>query len=72
MPGLEAGTPLRVEIRGRPAEPRLEEELLVLTLPRQVATQRRRMEITWILAAIGALFAAGAVVAAMRWSPYPS
>jgi len=42
------------------------------TLPRQVATQRRRTEITWILAAIGALFAAGAVVAAMRWSPYPS
>ncbi|HEX6701402.1 MAG TPA: VWA domain-containing protein [Gaiellaceae bacterium] len=41
-------------------------------LPREVATQRQRSEITWIFAALGALFAAAALAAAMRWSPYPS
>ncbi len=40
-------------------------------LPREVATQKRRTEITWILAALGALLAAAAVAASMRWSPYP-
>jgi Ca-activated chloride channel family protein len=41
-------------------------------LPREIATQKKRTEITWILAALGGLFAAGALAAAMRWSPYPS
>jgi Ca-activated chloride channel family protein len=40
-------------------------------LPRTVATQRKPTEITWWLAALGALLAAGAVGASMRWSPYP-
>jgi Ca-activated chloride channel homolog len=41
-------------------------------LPREVLTQKQQTEITWILAAFGALFAAAALAAAMRWSPYPS
>jgi len=41
-------------------------------LPREVATQKQRTEITWILAALGALFAVAAVAAAIRCSPYPS
>jgi Ca-activated chloride channel family protein len=41
-------------------------------LPREVATQRRLTEITWIFAALGALLAAAALAAAIRWSPYPS
>lgn len=40
-------------------------------LPKEVATQRQQTEITWMLAALGALLAAGAVAASMRWSPYP-
>jgi Ca-activated chloride channel family protein len=40
-------------------------------LPKDVATQKQRTEITWIFAAIGALLAAAALGAAMRWSPYP-
>jgi Ca-activated chloride channel family protein len=40
-------------------------------LPREVATQRQRTEVTWMLAALGALLAAGALAASMRWSPYP-
>jgi Ca-activated chloride channel family protein len=41
-------------------------------LPREVATQTQRSEITWILAAFAALFAAAALAAGARWSPYPS
>ena len=41
-------------------------------LPRDVATQKKRSEITWILAALGALFATAAIAAAIRWNPYPS
>jgi Ca-activated chloride channel family protein len=41
-------------------------------LHRQVATQRRSSEITWILALVGAILAAAALAAAIRWSPYPS
>ena len=41
-------------------------------LPRQVARQKRQSEITWIFAAVGALLAAAALAAAVRWSPYPS
>jgi Ca-activated chloride channel homolog len=41
-------------------------------LPRDVATQKRQSEITWILATLGALLATAAVAAAIRWSPYPS
>jgi Ca-activated chloride channel family protein len=40
-------------------------------LPKDVATQKQSTEITWILAALGALLAAAAVAASMRWSPYP-
>ncbi len=40
-------------------------------LPKDVATQRQETEITWLLAAFGALLAAGAAAASMRWSPYP-
>ena len=40
-------------------------------LPKDVATQKQPTEITWILAALGALLAAAAVAASMRWSPYP-
>ena len=40
-------------------------------LPKEVATQKRPTEITWWFAALGALLAAGAVAASMRWSPYP-
>ena len=40
-------------------------------LPRDVATQKQRTEITWIFAALGALLAAAAIGASMRWSPYP-
>ena len=40
-------------------------------LPKEVATQKQPTEITWILAALGALLAAAAVAASMRWSPYP-
>ena len=40
-------------------------------LPKDVATQRQEREITWLLAAVGALLAAAAVAASIRWSPYP-
>ena len=40
-------------------------------LPKDVATQKQPTEITWILAALGALLAAAAIAASMRWSPYP-
>ena len=40
-------------------------------LPRDIATQKKRTEITWIFAALGALLAAAAIAASMRWSPYP-
>lgn len=40
-------------------------------LPDEVATQRQRTEVTWIVAALGAFLAALAVAASMRWSPYP-
>jgi Ca-activated chloride channel family protein len=41
-------------------------------LPKKVATQKQLTEITWIFAALGALFAAAALAAAIRWSPYPT
>jgi Ca-activated chloride channel homolog len=40
-------------------------------LPNDVATQRERSEVTWLVAALGALCAAAAVAASLRWSPYP-
>jgi Ca-activated chloride channel family protein len=40
-------------------------------LPKEVATQRQETEITWMLAALGALLAVAAVAASIRWSPYP-
>jgi Ca-activated chloride channel homolog len=40
-------------------------------LPKDVATQKQPTEITWILAAFGALLAAAAGAASIRWSPYP-
>jgi Ca-activated chloride channel homolog len=40
-------------------------------LPKEVATQKQQTEVTWVLAALGALLAAGAVAASIRWSPYP-
>jgi Ca-activated chloride channel family protein len=40
-------------------------------LPDEVATQRERSEVTWLVAALGALCATTAVAASLRWSPYP-
>lgn len=40
-------------------------------LTKNVATQRQPTEITWILAAFGALLATAAIAASIRWSPYP-
>jgi Ca-activated chloride channel family protein len=40
-------------------------------LPRDVATQKQPTEITWLFAALGALLAAAAIAASVRWSPYP-
>jgi Ca-activated chloride channel homolog len=40
-------------------------------LQREVATQRQPTEITWMLASLGALLAAAALAASIRWSPYP-
>jgi Ca-activated chloride channel homolog len=40
-------------------------------LPDEVATQRERSEVTWLVAALGALCATAAVAASLRWSPYP-
>jgi Ca-activated chloride channel family protein len=40
-------------------------------LTEDVATQKRPTEITWIVAALGALLAAGAIAASIRWSPFP-
>jgi Ca-activated chloride channel homolog len=40
-------------------------------LPKDVATQKQLTEITWLFAALGALLAATAIGASMRWSPYP-
>ena len=40
-------------------------------LPQDVETQKEKVEISAIFAAIGALLAAGAIVASIRWSPYP-
>jgi Ca-activated chloride channel family protein len=40
-------------------------------LPKEVATQKQLTEVTWMLAALGAVLAAAAVAASIRWSPYP-
>ncbi len=40
-------------------------------LPNEVARQRQPVEVTWVLAALGALLAAGALAASLRWSPQP-
>ena len=40
-------------------------------LPQDVEVQKEEVEISAIFAAIGALIAAGAIVASIRWSPYP-
>jgi Ca-activated chloride channel family protein len=40
-------------------------------LPREFATQTERTEVTWLLALIGAVLAAAALAASIRWSPYP-
>lgn len=40
-------------------------------LPRSVELQKERREITVFFAAIGAILAAAAIFASMRWSPYP-
>ena len=40
-------------------------------LPKEVAKQKRPTEISWMLAALGALLASASVAGAMRWSPYP-
>jgi hypothetical protein len=38
---------------------------------KDAATQKQLAEMTWFLAALGALLAAAAIAASMRWSPYP-
>lgn len=40
-------------------------------LPKEVTRQKQLTEVTWILAALGALLAVAAVAASVRWSPYP-
>jgi Ca-activated chloride channel family protein len=40
-------------------------------LPKEVATQKQPTEITWMLAAVGAVLAAAAIAASMRWAPHP-
>jgi Ca-activated chloride channel homolog len=40
-------------------------------LPQDVEVQKEEVEISAIFAAIGALIAAAAIVASIRWSPYP-
>jgi Ca-activated chloride channel homolog len=40
-------------------------------LPKDVVLQKKKTEISAIFAAIGALLAAAAIVASIRWSPYP-
>ena len=40
-------------------------------LPKDVATRKQPTEVTWLLAALGAVLAAAAIAASMRWSPYP-
>jgi Ca-activated chloride channel family protein len=40
-------------------------------LPKEVATQRERSEITWIFAALAGLLAGAAAAASIRWSTYP-
>jgi Ca-activated chloride channel family protein len=40
-------------------------------LNKDVATQKQPTEITWILAALGALLATAAIAASIRWSPFP-
>ncbi len=40
-------------------------------LPKDVARQKQKTEITWMLAALGALLAGAAVAASLRFSPYP-
>jgi Ca-activated chloride channel homolog len=40
-------------------------------LPKEVARQKQLTEITWILAALGALLALAAAAASIRWSPSP-
>ncbi len=47
-------------------------ETVFADLPRDVATQRQNTEITWWLAALGALLATAAMAASLRWSPYPA
>jgi hypothetical protein len=40
-------------------------------LPKHVAIQKERHEVTATFAVIGALLVVGAIGAAVRWSPYP-
>ena len=40
-------------------------------LPKDVALQKERREITVWFAALGAILAAAAIAASIRWSPYP-
>jgi Ca-activated chloride channel homolog len=40
-------------------------------LPKEIAVQKERHEITWFFAALAGLLALGAAAASMRWSPYP-
>ena len=40
-------------------------------LPKDVTTRKQPTEVTWVLAAFGAVLAAAAIAASVRWSPYP-
>jgi Ca-activated chloride channel family protein len=40
-------------------------------LPKEIAVQKERHEITWFFAALAALLALAAAAASIRWSPYP-
>jgi Ca-activated chloride channel homolog len=46
-------------------------EKVFANLPKEIAVQKERHEITWFFAALAGLFALAAAAASMRWRPYP-
>ena len=54
------------------AEDADELQQVLADLPNDVETQKEELEISAIFAAVGALLAAAAIAASIRWSPYPA
>jgi Ca-activated chloride channel homolog len=46
-------------------------EKVFANLPKEIAVQKERHEISWFFAALAGLLALAAAAASMRWSPYP-